>query len=207
MRHACAWAVLSKKIVRRPPGRSRSRPAAAVARTVEPDGPWHRLDHRDRHLRSHRDRGVAERRARARALDDHLRRRLRVLRPVLCGVLRDGSGGRQRIHVCVRDDGRVHRVDHRLGPDSRVRAQRCDRGGWLVRLFRQPRARCRHRHPARAGGSAARRAFQSAGVHHRARRGRTAGDRHQAVGGYQHAAGGDQVSWCSSCSSSPARRT
>ena len=45
----------------------------------------------------------------------------------------------QRLHLRVRDDRRARRVDHRLGPDPRVRAERRDRRGRLVRLLREPR--------------------------------------------------------------------
>ena len=117
---------------------------------LEPDRARHRLDHRHRHLRADRHGGVAERRAGARALDDHLRRRLRVLGPLLRRVRGDGAGGRQRLHLRVRDDRRVRRLDHRLGPDPRVRAQRRDGGRRLVRLLRELRSRCRRARSRRA---------------------------------------------------------
>ena len=46
----------------------------------------------------------------------------------------DHPGRRQRLHVLLRDDGRADRLDHRLGPDPRVRRVRRRRGGRLGRL-------------------------------------------------------------------------
>ena len=49
------------------------------------------------------------------------RRHLRVLRAVLRRAGVRDPGLRQRLHLCVRDDGRAGGLDHRLGPDPRVR--------------------------------------------------------------------------------------
>ena len=104
--------------------------------------------------------------------------------------------------------GRVRRVDHRLGPDPRVRAQRGDRGGRLVRLLREPRAR---RSASSIPPSLAAPppdglfnlpaavivlvvpALLVIGIKESAR--------------HQHACSSRSRRWCSWCSSSPARRT
>ena len=129
---------------------------------------------------------------------------LRAGRPLLRRAGVDDPGGRQRVHLRLRLVGRAGRLDHRLGPDPGVRAERGHRRRRLVRLLRElpPRPR-----PVAA-----------AGAHRRARidRGRrptarwcpgvfnlpaaaivllvsgAARDRHQAVGRRQHGAGGDQ---------------
>ena len=46
---------------------------------------------------------------------------------VLRGICRHDSAGRQRVHVCVRHARRDFRVDHRLGPDARIR-HGCEHG-------------------------------------------------------------------------------
>ena len=132
---------LYTKIVRRAPGRSRAGAAAPLAGSLEPDRARHRLDHRHRHLRADRHRRVAERRPGARAVDDHLGGRLRVRGAVLRRVRGDGAGGGQRVHLRLRDGRRALRLDHRLGPDPRVRAQRRRRSrsagpGYFVSLAR-----------------------------------------------------------------------
>ena len=52
------------------------------------------------------------------------RLRLRVRRAVLRRARRDGADRRQRLHLRLRDAGRVRRLDHRLGSDPRIRDQR-----------------------------------------------------------------------------------
>ena len=107
----------------RPRHGGEGRVAAARRRPARPDRARPRRDHRHRHLRHHR-RG--DRRLRP---GDHpvlrpRRRHLRVLRALLrrAGLVDPGLG--QRLHVLLRDARRARGVDHRLGPDPRVRASR-----------------------------------------------------------------------------------
>ena len=83
-------------------------------------GAGHLLGRREgggRLRRAERDHLVHPRRAHVRARD-HVLRRVRVHR----------AGGRQRLHLHVRDHGRAPRVDHRLGPHPRdVHGRRGDR--------------------------------------------------------------------------------
>ncbi len=48
----------------------------------------------------------------------------------------DDSDCGQRIHLLVRDARRNFRLDHRLGPDPRIRRQQCCRGGRFCRLHK-----------------------------------------------------------------------
>ncbi len=73
------------------------------------------------------------------------RRRLRARGPLLRGARGDDPAGRQRLRLFVRDARRAGRVDHRLGPDPRVRGRQ-RRGRDLVgRLLHHAAARVRHR--------------------------------------------------------------
>ncbi len=54
---------------------------------------------------------------------------------VLCRTGLDDSHRRQRLHLHLRDHGRVDRLDHRLGPDPRIRRQQ---HGSERRLLRPP---------------------------------------------------------------------
>ena len=60
--------------------------------------------------------------------------RLRLRRPLLRRDGLDRPDRRQRLHLRLRDHGRVHRLDHRLGPDPRIRGRRHDRRDRLVGL-------------------------------------------------------------------------
>ncbi|CAA9260546.1 MAG: Uncharacterized amino acid permease, GabP family, partial [uncultured Actinomycetospora sp.] len=94
------------------------------ARRLRPHGLRCRGAHRRRHLHDHRTRRRGHHRPGHRDLVRHRGDRLRVRGPVLRRVRLDGAGGRQRLHVLLRDLRRVHRLDHRLGPHPRVRARR-----------------------------------------------------------------------------------
>ena len=144
---------LHAKVPGRSPPRIGAQPPPSLARSAEPNGARHWIDHRHRHLCAHGDSRVPERRPRARAVDDHLRRRLRVRRPLLRRVRGDGPRRGQRVHLRVRDGRRNLRLDHRLGPHSRVRAQCVDGRRWLVRILREPVSGSGHRDSARAHGA------------------------------------------------------
>ena len=115
-------------------GRVRQHRVEACGRHARPHRAGHRRDHRHRHLRDHRggDRQV-------RAGDRHLVRRRRAHVPLQRAELRragvDDPGLGLGVHVQLRDARRARRVDHRLGPDHRVRLQR---GGGRGRLGRVP---------------------------------------------------------------------
>ena len=107
--------------------------------------PWHRRDHRHRHLRAHRP-----------GRGEHAGPAI-VISMVIAGVVSALAGlcyaelastvpdRRVRLHLRVRDARRVRGVDHRLGSGARVRARRCHGRGRMVRLLRQPAERRRHR--------------------------------------------------------------
>ena len=70
----------------------------------------------------------------------HLRRgHLRAGRAVLRRVRLDSAGRGQRLHLLLRHLRRVHRLDHRLGPDPGVRGRRRP---WWPRDGRGISARC-----------------------------------------------------------------
>ena len=46
---------------------------------------------------------------------------MRFRGPLLCRICRHDPPGRQRLHLCLRHPGRTVCLDHRLGPDSRIR--------------------------------------------------------------------------------------
>ena len=71
--------------------------------------------------------------------------RLRVRRPLLRRDGLDRADRRQRLHLRLRDDGRIHRLDHRLGPDPRIRARRHHGRDRLVGLRRELSQGYRHR--------------------------------------------------------------
>ena len=58
--------------------------------------------------------------------------------------------GRQRLRLCLRDAGRVRRLDHRLGPDPRVR-RRQRRGAISWGDYFNTLMRTRRRRPAGRG--------------------------------------------------------
>ena len=61
--------------------------------------------------------------------------RLPLRGAVLRGTGLDDSHRRQRLHVRLRDPGRDLRVDHRLGPDPRIRRLEHVGGGGILGLF------------------------------------------------------------------------
>ncbi len=63
------------------------------------------------------------------------RRRLRVHRALLRRVRLDGADLRLGLHLRLRDPGRARRLDHRLGPDHRVRGRQRRRGHLLGQLL------------------------------------------------------------------------
>ena len=115
-------------------------PVAALARGSPADGARHRGNHRRRHLLVGRvggggRLGPRRRGARRRAVLRPDGRRLRVCRAVLCRVRRDGARLRLGVHLRVRHAGRGRRLDHRLGPDPRVRHRQRGGGRVLVGLL------------------------------------------------------------------------
>ena len=64
---------------------------------------------------------AARRRAGHPAVLRRRRPRLPLRRPLLRRVRLPGPGGRQRLHLRLRHPGRAARLDHRLGPDPRIR--------------------------------------------------------------------------------------
>ena len=78
------------------------------------------LDYLIRHTATH---GRSRRRARSRLVAGSGRRGLRLHRPLLCRTGVDDSHCGQRLHLHLRHHGRAHRLDHRLGSDSRIRRQ------------------------------------------------------------------------------------
>ena len=100
--------------------RGEGRAAQARGRRARPDRARARRDHRHRHLRDHR-RGDHDLRAVDHPLLHPRRRDVHVLRAGVrgAGVLDPGLG--QRLHLLLRHARRARGVDHRLGPDPRVR--------------------------------------------------------------------------------------
>ena len=144
--------------------------AQARRRRARSDRARHRRRDRHRHLRHHR-RGHRHRRARRDLLVHPGGRHVRVLGALLrrAGVVDPGLG--QRVHVRLRDARRARGLDHRLGPDPRVRRVG-GRGG--RRLGRQPQRVPRQHVRLRAAGfdrdvARGRRHLQLAGGGDRAR--------------------------------------
>ena len=125
-------------------GRPRRRAIEAHAFNVEPRLARHRLHHRRRHFRAHRSCRSHQRRSCHCALLRIWRHCLRV-----CGSLLRGNGVHrpnrgERLHLCLCDHGRIHRLDDRLGPDPRICAWRDDSRHRLVGLCRELSARPGH---------------------------------------------------------------
>ena len=72
-------------------------------------------------------------------------RRVRAGGALLRGAGGDDSAGRQRLRVFVRHARRAGGVDHRLGPDARVRRRQRRRRDLVGRLLQLAAARRRHR--------------------------------------------------------------
>ena len=150
---------------------------------------------RCRHLHDHRVDGGQYHRPGDLDLVRDRRDRLWTGRTVLRGVRLDGAGGGQCLHVLLRDVRRIRRLDHRVGPDPRVRG-RCGGGGQgLVELSGHGvRFRRRHRGfrwAATGLGCAAdhRLRHRHSGVGHQALGGGQPGD-HRDQGGGGPARGG-----------------
>ena len=149
-------------------GRDRRTVPQTHPRGVEPDHAGHRRDHRRGHLRADRARRRPARGTRRAPLVRRGRDRLRARRPLL---RRDGQRGArrgERLHLLLCHDGRVRRLDHRLGPGPRVRHGGRHRRGRLVRLLREHARLLRDPHPGRAH-------LGAAPLLHRARRGQRRG--------------------------------
>ena len=84
------------------------------------------------------------------------RLRLRLRRPVLCRDGLDRTDRGQRLHLCLRHDGRADRLDRRLGFALRIRARCRRRRHRLVGLCGEPPQRSRHRRTRPLCGCAAR---------------------------------------------------
>ena len=130
---------------RRRPGGRRLGPQAH-ARRLRPRHARHRRRDRGRHLLRHRHRGgrrgggrrhrrALRGRSRPRRLLRPPRRGVRSRRAVLRGAHRAHPDLRQRLHLRLRDPGRARGLDHRLGPDPRVRGRQRGGGDRLVRLL------------------------------------------------------------------------
>ena len=134
--------------------------AQARGRRARPDRARPRRDHRHRHLRHHR-RGDRRRRAR-RSSSSFVLAGVTCAFSALClrraGLLDPGLG--QRLHLLLRDARRAGRVDHRLGPDPRVRRlgrRRSPSAGASTSTScstRSSASRCPSRSPARPGTAA-----------------------------------------------------
>ena len=178
----------AEQLVRR--DRRRRRPAPR-GRRGQPhrDGPGRH--HRHRHLRDHR-RGDQPLGPGDRPVLRARRRHLRLQRAVLLRAGLDDPGLRLGLHVLLRHARRARRLDHRLGPDPRVRRLGRRGGGRLGRLpavaaglavrhqparrDRRPARRRRHVQPARrlprarGDGAAVRRRARERAHQHRDRR-------------------------------------
>ena len=80
-------------------------------------------------------------RTRARRLVPPARRLLRPRGALLRRAGVDDPAGRERVRVLVRDARRGRRVDHRVGPDPRVRRRQCRRRDLVGRLLQIARRR------------------------------------------------------------------
>ena len=110
---------------------------------VEPGVPRHRLHHRRRHFRPHRQRRGASRRPGRAAVVRHRRHRLRLRRPVLCRAVLDPAGVGLGLHLQLRDHRRVRRLGHGRVAAARIWPRGVGRRGRLVGLCRQPARRHR----------------------------------------------------------------
>ena len=66
------------------------------------------------------------------------RDRLRIRGAVLRRAGLHDPGGGQRLHLRLRDHGRDFRLDHRLGPDPRIRRLEHGRGGGILGVLERP---------------------------------------------------------------------
>ena len=93
---------------------------------AEPRRARYRRHHRHRHLRADRNSGRANTPGRRSCCRSCWPARRCASSPALCysRVRRAGPDRRQRVHLRLCHAGRVRRLDHRLGPDPRVRSSR-----------------------------------------------------------------------------------
>ena len=126
------------------------KPAAPGAGTDSTDQPGHRLRHRRGHLRRHRAGGPRQGRARHHAFVCGSGAGLCLRRAVLCRVRLDGSRGRVRLYLRLRDPRRTGGMDHRLGSAAGIHHCLVRRGPWLVAIF--PGVPRHFSAPAAAGG-------------------------------------------------------
>ena len=133
---------------------------------------------------------------------------LRLRGALLRGDGLDGAGGRERLHLRLRDPGRVRGLDHRLGPHPRVRGRQRRGGRQLGGLLQDAPGRAgapppglavHHPGPCPADAGAARRGAararhphrpEPAGGAHRGAAHRAAGARHpgERAGEHRHGA-------------------
>ena len=118
-------------------GGGRRQPAPPRPRADRADLARRRRHHRRRHLRHDRRNGGQRGGSRRPRLVPGRRVRLRSGRLLLRRVRLDGPRGRQRLHLRLRHARRADRVDHRLGPDPRIRDERRSRGGVVVAVSQQ----------------------------------------------------------------------
>ena len=201
-------------------GRSPGAQAQAGPWPARSDGARHRRDHRHRHFRADRHGGggdgdavpvcpqcaavslPAPRHTHGRHRGSHGSRtghrpvlrsrggRLRLGGPLLRGVRVDGPGRGQRLHVLVRDARRARRLDHRLGPDPRVRDRQHRRRHLVVGYFE---------HAPRGVSASTSRGLAD----HRLPHGAPAGARRGCSRRRPHFLGIPIVFNCRACSSSP----
>ena len=203
------FAVKSMAAPRR--GDGQREPPAARARAGHAHRARRRRHHRRRHLRADRPGGARLRRSGPDAVVRHRRPRLRLRRAVLRRIRLDDSGGRQRLHVRLRHAGRAAGLDHRLGPDPRVRHGVEHRRLRLVEVLPALHRAVRHctsrpflaSRPVQHAG----RVVQPAGGGRRAAGHRDPGDRHSRERQLQRRDGGRSSSRSCCSSSPPASRT
>src|ERR1035438_9513333 len=110
-------------------------PAASHSGAGATHEPRSRRDHRHRHLRAHGPGGPRQDRAGPDAVVRSGRNRLHLRGAVLCRIRLDGAGRGLCLHLCLRDAGRALRLDHRVGPHSRIRRRFRHRRAWMVALL------------------------------------------------------------------------
>ena len=79
--------------------------------------------------------------------------RLQFCRIVLRRTGLDDPDRRQRLHLLLRNARRNFCLDHRLGPDSRIRGQQRRGRGWLCRLYKGATRGIRHQLAGKMGES------------------------------------------------------
>jgi hypothetical protein len=127
-------------------GGRRGRRPAPNPEIARPHADGDRRDHRGGHLRNDRRGGLPRRPGRD--LPVHVfSDRVRVLGLMLRGFRFAHPGGRFRLHLLVRQLRGAFRLDHRVGPDSRVRDREHRGRDLLERLFHAADVRLRSEDP------------------------------------------------------------